>query len=413
MIFPKSISAILSPTFALALLAFASTCAAHAASLPFADLANVRGPYDGVGANGEAMHVCRLGDAGAWPICAYWSSSRLEHSPLLGIGWSVPALESRFVQLDERRWAFHQPDGFVRIFVKPERGDGKTLTGGPAWTAKLEGDAVRIVADMKDSPAKSEFFFRQGRLLHMSCEEGDFEIRYAGRVAECILSHGKPLLEIVRVSSPEPKIDFSFNGGKSHAWAVCRQTSVFGAPGDSYAPLPTQERCLVGLTWSDGRKAEFSYGGANGEAFFTADDVRLVWDPASRRAIACGGWRFIIGEPKSEGDGPSFLRRNEDGREESYSSNRRTGLRREEFLDGSTRECKMFTSGPLAWRRMRWLKERNPAGVLTTTNFSYDEEGNIVYKRIEREGVGYVEGWYGKDGNLFRRRANGKKVYTQ
>ena len=46
---------------------------------------------------------------------------------MFGMGWSVPALESRFVPLDERRWAFYQPDGFVRIFVIPKRGDGKTL----------------------------------------------------------------------------------------------------------------------------------------------------------------------------------------------------------------------------------------------------------------------------------------------
>ena len=54
----------------------------------------------------------------------------MERSPLFGMGWSVPALESRFVPLDERRWAFYQPDGFVRIFVIPKRGDGKTLYGG-------------------------------------------------------------------------------------------------------------------------------------------------------------------------------------------------------------------------------------------------------------------------------------------
>ena len=150
---------------------------ARGESLPFSGLDDLRGPYEGTGAFGEALHVQPLGTAGNWPICAVWSSGRTARSPLLGFGWSVPALESRFVPLDVNRWAFYQPDGYVRIFVRAGQGDDNVLTGGPAWTAVLKDDLIRVTADPHDGGPKSEFSFRQGRLVSMSCEEGSFNIK--------------------------------------------------------------------------------------------------------------------------------------------------------------------------------------------------------------------------------------------
>ncbi len=395
----------------MCVLAFRSACAA---SLPFEDLADVRGPYDGTGARGEALYICKLGDAGGWPICAYWSSARTERSPFLGMGWSIPALESRFVPLDERRWAFHQPDGYVRVFVKPQRGDGKTLYGGLAWTAKVDGDSVRIVADPKDGGVKSEFSFRQGRLVRMACEEGDFEIRYAGRVPERIISRGKTMLEIVRETSPVPRIDFRFNGGKAHAWAKCQECRVFGERGDSYAVLSSQENCLVELERSSGEKTAFSYGGENGDAFFTAGEERWVWDPNSRRIGSCGDWKYTIEDPEPVWNEPGFARSDSVGHEEYYHYDRKTGVRTERYADGSERTCKVFTSGPLEGQRLRWMKKKTESGVFISANFAYDEMGRLVYRRAERADPGQdsdkIETWYDHSGAIIRRRVNGKEV---
>ena len=92
------------------------------ASLPFEGLDDLRGPYEGTGTFGEALYVLPLGKAGNWPIRAVWSSAHSSSSPYLGFGWRIPALESRFVRLDERRSAFYQPDGYVRIFVPVKNG---------------------------------------------------------------------------------------------------------------------------------------------------------------------------------------------------------------------------------------------------------------------------------------------------
>ena len=387
-------------------------------SLPFAGLDDLRGPYEGTGAFGEALHVQPLGMAGSWPICAVWSSARTSRSPFLGFGWSVPALESRFVPLDVNRWAFYQPDGYVRIFVRAGQGDDNVLTGGPAWTAVLKNDLIRVTADPHDGGPKSEFAFRQGRLVSMSCEEGSFNIKYSGRVADGITSRGQTLLEVVRETSPEKRTVFRFNGGRSQTVAVCRPATVFGLQGESSAALSSQESCLASLQMPTGAVA-YAYGGENGEAFFEAGGTRWTWNPRTRKILSCGDWLYTIGASKKEDDElkeePTFARRRADGSRESYSKNRKTGLFVQEFTNGTSRAYKVFTSGPLAYRRARWTKETNADGASVRTDFTYNEAGRVVYRRITRTGenAGTDEVWLDDSGTIFRRRVDGKEVLVK
>ena len=384
---------------------------AEGASLPFAGLDDLRGPYEGAGVSGEALHVQPLGDAGGWPICAYWSSARTERSPLLGFGWSIPALESRFVPLDERRWGFYQPDGYLRIFVRASKDDDNVLTGGSAWAAVCKGDVIRVTADPHDGGPRSEFSFRQGRLVRMSCEEGDFEIKYTGRVADRIVSRGKTLLQVTRETSPEERVTFRFNGGRSQTIATCRPATVFGAQGASSSSTASQETCLATLQTADSLLS-FTYGGERGTAFFSAGGTRWTWDTRTRKILSCGEWIYMIGEPKNEGGEPSFARHRTENCRESYSFDRKTGLFVQEFTNGTSYARKVFTSGPLAYRRARWTKETGSDGSSVRTDYTYDEAGRVVYRRITRTGeeIRTDEVWLDASGTIFRRRVNGEEV---
>ena len=128
--------------FLIAMTGMLAVSPACGESLPFARLDDLRGPYEGVGAAGDAFYIHALGKAGKWPICAYWSSARTERSPLLGFGWSIPALESTFAPLDERRWVFRQPDGFARILVNNTRKSDDVLSGGTAIRRRLNDEDV-------------------------------------------------------------------------------------------------------------------------------------------------------------------------------------------------------------------------------------------------------------------------------
>ena len=385
---------------------------AEGGSLPFDGLDDLRGPYEGTGASGEAFHVQPLGDAGKWQICAYWSSARTESSPWLGYGWSIPALESRFIPLDERRWAFHQPDGYVRIFVRTGHEDGVLhLSGGSAWTAECRGESVRVTADPKDGGPVSRFIFRRGRLVRMSCEEGDFEIKYTGRTADRILSNGKTLLEVVRTKAPDEGGIFKFNGGRSQVVAICLPATVFVAHGDS-APEASQKKCLASLQTADGL-IPFTYGGEYDEAFFTAGGTRWTWNTRTRKILSYGDWTYAIGMPEHEGEGVLFKRcRRSDASTESYRYSRKTGIRVQVFTNGTSRASQVFTSGPLAYRRMRWIKVTKRDGDTARADYTYDEAGRVVYRRITREGVKSKkdEVWLDQTGRIVRWRVNGEEV---
>ena len=396
------------------LLALAS---AYGESLPFERLDDLRGPYEGVGAAGDAFYIHRLGNAGALPIRAYWSSARRERSPLLGVGWCIPALESKFMPLDERRWVFHQPDGFARVFVRTAREFGDNLTGGPAWTATVRDSTIRrVVADPHDGGPKSEFLFSQGQLVRMVCEEGEFDIAYSGRVAERISSRGKVLLEVIRKPNDEGSITFRFNNGKSQTVAILRPATVFRVIGQEMEVRSAQENCLAAFMDATGRPlVRFTYGGTAEEAFFQASNETWSWNPRSRRITAHGGWNYAVAEPQNEWDEPAITRSRDDGRQERHHYDRKSGLCVQRLPDGTLHESKMFTSGPLAWRRARWVKVTRPNGECVRTDFTYDEKGRVYYRRTTREGGdaaanGREEVWFNDGGAVIRRRLNDEEA---
>ena len=399
--------------FLLSALCFVA--AAEGASLPFDGLNDLRGPYDGTGTDGGVLYVCRIGEAGGLPISAYWSSTRQERSPIFGYGWCVPALESKFVKLDDRRWVFHQPDGFARVFVPVSRGNATSLTGGPAWSATVKSaDTIRVTADPNDGGPKSEFTFQQGRLTRMICEEGDFDIKYAGRVPERITSRGRTILEILRKTDEDGQtsVTIRFNGGKSQATAVCKTVTAFSMPDPSSPAEPISEKCLAYLTAADGQTVSFDYGGTIEEATFKANGDTWKWNPRTRKITAHGEWLYMVSEPKNEWDEPAITRGHPDGRKERYSYDRKNGLREQVLPDGTKRECKMFTSGPLAWRRARWVRDTTPDGNSVTTKFYYNEAGRVVYQRTTRNGdaSSTEELWFDDAGKPFRRRLNEEEV---
>ena len=157
---------------------------------------------------------------------------------------------------------------------------------------------------------------------------------------------------------------------------------------------------------------QFAYGGERGTAFFSAGEMRWMWDPRTRKILACGDWAYTIGMPKNEDGQPSFARHRSDGCRESYSFNRKTGMFVQEFTNGTSRAHKVFTSGPLAYRRVRWTKETGSDGTSVRTDYTYDEAGRVVYRRITRTGeeTKTDEVWLDASGTIFRRRVNGEEV---
>jgi hypothetical protein len=382
-------------------------------SLPFEGLTDIQGPFDGVGIDGDAFYCRKLGSVGNWPIWAFWSSAKVHGSSVLGHGWCVPAFESKFVQLDERRWEFFQPDGYRRIFVQTSKSKEGILTGGRAWRAELGGNGrVIVVADPEDGGIPSKFEFQHGKLVRMACEEGDFTIRYDGKHVKQILSRGQTLLEVVRKSRPDRHVELNFKESGIQV-ARFRMAPVYVNRGKGVTLRVEQRFCLTELAGAAGEKAVFSYGIESGEPFFAADGIRRTWDPETGFIKSYRGWMYDIGVPSYEGGEPAFSRDHTDGRREVYHYDRRNGLLSRLFADGSSRKSQMFTSGPFAYRRTRWVRDVNRDGTCRHTEFTYDKNGRLYYRSTtsnEGEAEVKTEFWFSADGKVTRKRVDGKEV---
>lgn len=368
--------------FAVFLAASLFAVRAESASLPFEGLDDLRGPFDGTDARGGAFHLIPLGRVGDWPVAACWSSSHLGHSPLFGFGWRIPALESTFISLDERRWAFCQPDGYVRIFVQ-ERDDVKNrLTGGKGFTADVNKDRVDVVADPGDGGVPSRFFFQDGKLVRMICEEGDFIIRYAGprRIPERIVSGGKTLLKITLEKKKSPKVVFEF-ADRRRLVATLARVPVFTRPAEKTAPTAERRICLRTLDTGNGEPTLFTYAANDGEAVFSAGKKRWTWSPDTRFLTSHDGWTYTVGSPEKHGGLPAFERVHEDGSREVSSGGQETGRLFRLFTDGSSRERLFHLSGPFRYRpRLDRLTRLD--GTCRETRYFYDHTDGRLIRRI-------------------------------
>ncbi len=348
---------------------------AGGATLPFADLADICGPFADTAAHGGALYRCRLGEAEGLSICAYWSSENTGKSPLLGRGWCIPVLESRFVPVEDGAWEFHQPDGFVRRFVRQLGGVTNTLCGGYGLLAQIGGDRARIVYGAPGAAPGAVFTFRQGRLVRMQCEEGDFEFRYSKRICDRIVSGGRTLLKVTR-SEDGSQVGLDFVGTGRSATFRCGTVQTFVARGETSVATIMHERCPVEVTLASGKVRHFEYGGENGTAFFSVDGRRLEWNPLTRAIVSAGGWDYKIDFPDIHSCDCSFSRTDSDGRTEYYFNNRFRGHLVRKSANGEKLEQKVFTDGASAGR-LRWREITDVYGSCTRKQYRYDEKGRL------------------------------------
>ena len=409
--------------FALAFFSVLVALQSTGESLPFERLDDIRGPFEGTGVKGDALYIHELGRVGKIPVHAYWSSASLKSSQLLGFGWRIPLLESKFEKIDERRWAFHQPDGYTRIFIRAadnkekaknadEKDTNLVLTGGTAWSAEIRNENIAVTASPDDGGKPSRFVFQHGRLIRMTCEEGDYEIKYLNRKIDQVVSRGKTLLKIVRKPRPANQTVFIF-GDERRVTATLRETDVFAETVEDMSVTPTavQKLCLASLKSSGGKTVNFTYGTDPGEVVFAAGTEKMIWDAYTRTVKSYKGWNYRI-EKDAGGEEPSFERSSADGRSEFYHYNRSSGLRRRRFKDGSSFERQLFTSGSGAYRLIRWECSKKADGSSRRTDYRYDSSNRLYYRAVldSSGGVESKEEVWFEAGRKVRRRVNGKEA---
>lgn len=374
--------------------------AVEVASFGFESLQALKGPFDGVDANGCVFLPVRLGMAGRIPVWACFSSGCTTASPVLGHGWRIPLLESRLVPISEDWFSLLQPDGTERCFRR-ERENPERLYGGRTWSGRIKGDVIRLTADPQDGTAPLELVYRQGRLVRMDAPEGLYEFFYAGRAIEHVTLKGAA---VVRVT-PDGRDANLTTLQIGSARLVCRRANAMlrvSAESGERAERAT----LVELKRPDGVKT-FAYSDDGVTARLTAGTIVAEWDVSSGAARRVSGWRFAV--TPVHGTLPRIVRTDPDGRREAYSQDDAKGLRTFEEADGTVHTWRRFTSGTLVGKVRSY--ERACLGVVRErVELSYDEQRRIVYCLIEsREGAETVrtERWFDASGRMTRERKSG------
>ncbi|MDO5317082.1 MAG: hypothetical protein Q4G65_00505 [bacterium] len=368
---------------------------AMAESFLFDRLSGLAGPFEGVDAAGRAFLVEKLGDVGAIPLYAYWTSDESAPHGVLGPGWHIPLLESRIMPVDEKTYEFLQPDGLKRD-IRVSRDNPEVLTSPRVWSGRAKGDEISLQGDIGGGE-RIVLSFRKGRLARMKTEEGTFDFGYSGRHLEKINSRGQNLLTVVRDARGGSKAEFQFAGKGSVA--VER-----GA--DS-----------LSMTWPDGLRKTFTRGVVGNAESLKVGDLTVTWDRYSKRLGSYGGWSYTFGERKPEWNNPSISRLNLDGRQEFYWFNLANGKGEYREADGTQYKWARFPAGDL-YGLMRWSEKTRKGALLHRNDYSYDSRRRIVFHRLsrgteEREGNSLPareERWYAEDGKVRRLRLDGKDM---
>ena len=224
-----------------------------------------------------------------------------------------------------------------------------------------------------------------------------------------IISKGKTVFDILR---KDDAILLRFNDGRATAAAKCRTVTLFAEPEAVEAQTPVQESCLAELTAANGKRFKFTYGGEAQAAAFAANGTEWKWNPGTRKVVSQGEWTYMVGEAQNEWDEPMISRGRSGGVQERHHYDRKSGLISKKFADGHEREVKMFTAGPLAWRKARGMRDTYADGREIRTDFAYDEAGLMFYRRTsdKRKNGGTEEMWFDANGAPIRRKMNGEEL---
>lgn len=372
-------------------------------SLAYEALRGMKGPFEGIDADGHVFIAVRLGSAGKIPVWACFSSGCKSASPVLGRGWRIPFFESRMEPVNDEWFVLKQPDGAERYFRKDRQAEGR-LYGGSVWSGRMKGEEIRLAADAGDGMKPLELVFRRGRLAHLEASEGVYDFVYNGRALERVASNGSDVVR-VKPDSRNPEVTtLQFRTSR----VTCRRAAVPWYAGSAQLE---DESTLVELVRPDGVKTfSYSFDGLEGE-FLGAKTVKARWNVTTGFATAVNGWRYFV-TPTGDGS-PSIARIDSEGDRESFSFNRTTGLQVYEDKEGYVHTWKKFTSGGLV-SRVRWYERTRGGATVERIDFSYDECARVVYCRIETpeasEGPRLVERWFDAAGRMTRERCDGKEA---
>jgi hypothetical protein len=380
--------------------------------------------FDGVNETGklslwESLGKLPVDDNLTIPLVVNFSPAN-GYSPYLGDGWTIPLLESKVVQIDERKFLLIQPDGITRQFWR-SKPDDLTLKGQGNWAGEISGSVITLWAS-----CGWKLTFREGKLGSIKTPQNKtLTLHYkSGRVSE-IQEDGR---EILRVNDDPGSGEITgITYGKNHIDLKLAPRPIVQVI-QGHRVVQKLEKSLHSISPSDGSQITYNFEVDKDvrPLLKTSDkkDQEFVWDPVNGQIVTDGQWTYSVIPGDYLFANSHIERTNSQGQSESWFYDSYKGIRIEKNITGITTTTQWFASGP-AKGKLRQISQKSADSVELVTKFSYDDMGRLIRRinpdsqttRYEYDqGFKYVFFGSIRDGDLYSKTftTNGKLIdYTK
>lgn len=363
--------------------------------------------FSNIDDQGNVLIIQRLGkltslEGKQMPFYAIFKSDVETSSPIAGYGWSVPLLESRIVQMDERRFCMFQPDGFKRIFGSRKE-NPNLLSSRDTWKAEIRGSV--ITARCRCENMGNILVFKQGRLVSMETQGEKYEFIYDGAMAVEIRQGYRTILKVIK--NPITGDVTGLNLLNEEKIELERDKRPRIQVVDGQQKISVTDESLSKIIMPDGTIRTFSYGlDQDDNPYIKTDSEEIAWSAATHLIIRDGEWKYGITPGPEPGANAAIARTNMLDQTEFWHRNIYKGEEITEGIDGVKRIKTWFTSGKFKGYTRKETQIKDGIKRILC-EYSYDENRRLMRIRREKTDTFFV---YEPDGNLAAVVVNGEVV---
>ena len=348
------------------------------------------------------------------PLFAYWSSAAEQSKSLFGYGWHVPWFECRMLPLGEKMYELHSMFGERLRFVKDGK-NSKLFRYHDVACAVVDKNYVKVYLGNKPG-TMPDMGFLGGRLMQFRYASKVVRVEYENGYFRRMTCGGKRILSVDRKASDGKNsesnlIRIAFNGVKGTEMIartgrreVCVGCSAAG-------PKFEQRATLVELALPHQEKQSFSYGNQGDVGRMSDGKGNVRWNIKSGKLLSHDDWIYDLSHHDPDA-GVYRLRREKAGDAEEFAYDAKFG-KRVRLKCGIRDVSQLFTSGKLRGK-IRWSERSLPGGEMVRTEYSYNQNGMLVYyKKVDKGKGDWSETWNDDKGRIVKFRLNGDDSTTR
>jgi len=329
--------------------------------------------FSGTDFQGHVHHVQKMGvivaKSAKLPLNIIFNSS-YGNSPYGGVGFEIPLLEAKMLQVDENTFLLKNPAGWLWPFARTK--DKNILDGSAGWKAVINGDSITAWA-----PCGGKMVFSKGKITRLETKDVTLDYVYSGELLSEIREGTTTLLK-VNVSSKTGYVQGLSLGLKEtisfQQSSKPRVQSIADKNG-----IAAMDTSISKIVLIDGKELTYDFGVNDRlQPTLNVNESRLItWNPANKTVLSDGDWTYNITQKEGIFSYANIKRSNPKGQQEVWECDPNRGEESFTHADGFSRKRLWFTSGKLAGHP-RAITDTISGKEVRSRKWNYDEDGKLL-----------------------------------